>query len=79
VATLIIAVMLFAVALDLGKSSFERLLSPQPVKSNLWVIVLLALSAVLKEWMAAFSLFLGKKIRSQSLEIGRASCRERVS
>lgn len=67
IATLVIAVMLFAVAIELGKSSFERILNPQPVRFNLWVLVFLVLSAALKEWMAGFSIFLGKKISSQSL------------
>jgi cation diffusion facilitator family transporter len=67
IASLVIAMLLLVVAFDMGKISFERLISPQVVKSSSWVVFFLILSAVFKEWMARFSAFLGKKINSQSL------------
>jgi len=67
IATLIIAFMLLIVAYDLGKTSIERILHPQRVDSNLWVVLFMVASAIFKEWMARFSVFLGKKINSSAL------------
>lgn len=67
VATLIIAILLFAAAVGMGKGSLERIAKPQPVRFNLAVVLLLLLSAAFKEWMASFSAFLGRKIKSQAL------------
>jgi cation diffusion facilitator family transporter len=67
IATLIIAFMLLIVAYDLGKTSIERILHPQKVDSNFLVVLFMIASAIFKEWMARFSVFLGKKINSMTL------------
>jgi cation diffusion facilitator family transporter len=67
IATLIIAFMLFAVAVRMGIGSFGRILRPQLVRFDLAVVILLLLSAALKEWMASFSTYLGRRIRSSTL------------
>lgn len=67
IATLIIAFLLIIVAYDLSKSSFERLLKPQKVEFNIIIFMILIISALFKEWMASFSVYLGKKIESSSL------------
>lgn len=67
VATLIIAIMLLIVAIGMGKGSLERILHPQRVRFNLAVVILLLVSAAFKEWMASFSIYLGKKINSTTL------------
>lgn len=67
VATLIIAIMLLGVALGMGRESLARTLRPQAVRFNLAVFLLLLLSAAFKEWMASFSIYLGKRIRSSTL------------
>lgn len=67
ISTLIIAFLLIIVAYDLGKASFERLLKPQKVEFNLIIFIILIISALFKEWMARFSVFLGRKIESSSL------------
>ncbi|MCX7845599.1 MAG: cation diffusion facilitator family transporter [Dictyoglomaceae bacterium] len=67
IATLIIAFMLLIIAYDLGKSSFERIIKPQRVSFNIFIVVLMFLSALFKEWMARFSIFLGNKINSSTL------------
>lgn len=67
VATLIIAFMLLAVAVGMGKGSLERILRPQPVRFDLAIVILLLLSAGFKEWMASFSAYLGGRIHSSTL------------
>lgn len=67
VATFVIALILFLVVYDLGRDSLGRILRPVAMESNLWAVVFMGFSALFKEWMARFSIFLGKKIDSQAL------------
>ena len=67
IATLIIALLLLVVAYDLVRSSFERLMNPHRVEFNLGVFVLLIISAIFKEWMASFSIYLGKRFDASPL------------
>lgn len=67
ITTLIIAFMLMAVAYDLGKNSIERIVNPKPVSFSLAVFVFMIIFSLIKEWMASFSIFLGKKINSSTL------------
>ncbi|WP_273333816.1 cation diffusion facilitator family transporter [Dictyoglomus turgidum] len=67
IATLIIALLLLIVAYDLVRSSFERLMNPHRVEFNLGVFVLLIISAIFKEWMASFSIYLGKRFDASPL------------
>lgn len=67
IATFVIALILFLVVYDLGRDSLGRILRPVVVESNLWAVVFMGFSALFKEWMARFSIFLGKKIDSQAL------------
>jgi cation diffusion facilitator family transporter len=67
IATIIIAIMLLIVSYDLIKDSLKRILSPQKVSFNYLVLIFMILSALFKEWMARFSIYLGKKINSSTL------------
>lgn len=67
IATLIIALILLLVVYDLGSESVRRILYPIPVEPNSWIAVFMVVSGFFKEWMARFSIFLGKKIDSQTL------------
>lgn len=67
IATLIIAFLLIVVTYDLGKSAVLRIISPQKVKFSSIAIIFMMASAGFKEWMASFSIFLGKKINASSL------------
>lgn len=68
IATLIIATLLVGVGLEFLAESVKRLIRPQAVTGNWWVVAVLALSAVVKEWMARFSEELGARIRSRTLK-----------
>lgn len=67
VATLIIAFLLFIVAYEIGRDAILRLIHPQKVEFNYIAVIFLFASAGFKEWMATFSIFLGRKIDSSSL------------
>lgn len=67
VSTLVIAFLLFIVTYDLGKSAIQRIIKPEQVDFNLLAVIFMIFSAAFKEWMASFSIYLGKKINSTSL------------
>ncbi|MCX7795213.1 MAG: cation diffusion facilitator family transporter [bacterium] len=67
IATLIIAFMLLLVAYEFGRTSIERIINPPKVEFNVIVMIFMLISALFKEWMARFSIFLGKKINSSAL------------
>jgi cation diffusion facilitator family transporter len=64
---LAIAVLLTFVGFEFGKSSYERLLSNAPVIGSAAVAAVMVLSALLKEWMTRFALYLGEKANAQAL------------
>ncbi|MGC9101214.1 MAG: cation diffusion facilitator family transporter [Caldisericum sp.] len=66
-ATFLIALLLGIVAYDLGKSAIFRIIKPEHVEFNLIILIVLILSALFKEWLAHFSIFLGRRINSSSL------------
>lgn len=67
IATFVIAFMLLSVAYEFGKTSIGRIISPPKVEFNIIVMIFMFVSAIFKEWMARFSIFLGKKINSSTL------------
>lgn len=64
---LAVAVLVLLVAVELIKSSIDKIIHPTPVEFSLALVVVLALSIVVKLWMAAFNRSLGKKIESETL------------
>ncbi|MCS7233322.1 MAG: cation diffusion facilitator family transporter [Synergistetes bacterium] len=67
ISAIFIAFILIIVAYDLGKSSLNRILHPQKTEFNTYVLLILILAAIFKEWMARFSTYLGKEINSTAL------------
>ncbi|MCG2712847.1 MAG: cation-efflux pump [Candidatus Omnitrophica bacterium] len=67
IATLIIAVLLCAIGAELLRAAFTRISEPREVKGNIFVIIALIVSIIIKEWMARFSFSLAKKIKSSTL------------
>ncbi|MFH1062984.1 MAG: cation diffusion facilitator family transporter [Candidatus Omnitrophota bacterium] len=68
IATLIIAVVLTLVGLELLHGAVMRMFNPVAVGSNPLFIVFLSITVVIKEWLARFSFHLGKKIKSKTLD-----------
>jgi cation diffusion facilitator family transporter len=67
IATLIIAFLLIFACIDLIKISISRIIHPEIINPNIFVILFMFFSFLFKEWMTRFSFFLGKKINSEIL------------
>ncbi len=68
VATLVIAILLAVVGIEFVKSGIERILHPEEVFSNWWIIAAVAATIVVKELTAGFALFLSRQISSGTLQ-----------
>jgi cation diffusion facilitator family transporter len=68
VAALVIGVMLFVVVWEIAQNSVLRLLRPTPVRASELLLVVLAATLVVKEWLSRFALALGRRIQSNALE-----------
>lgn len=68
VATLVIAVLLLVVGFEFAGKSIERVIHGAEVKGSLLIIGVLLCIGITKEWMARFSIALGKAIDSPALE-----------
>ena len=64
---LVVAVLVLLIGVELVKSSFARLLAPEPVEFSWALVAVLALSIAVKLWMAAFNRRLGERIESETL------------
>lgn len=67
IATLVISVMLLIVGFEFGKSSYTRLVSNTAVKGSYMVAFIMILGAIFKEWMAGFSVDLGRRTNASAL------------
>ncbi len=64
---LVVAALVLLIGLELIKSSVERVIHPEPVDFSLALVAVLALSMVVKLWMAALNQKLGDRIESETL------------
>ncbi|MBR3149255.1 MAG: cation transporter [Eubacterium sp.] len=55
ISALIVAISIFVVSFEFAKSSVEKIINPEPLKFAPWYVVLLALSVLVKLWMAYFN------------------------
>lgn len=67
IATLIIAVLVCVIGFELLHVAIIRFSEPTIVKGNMFIIGLLTVSVLAKEWLARFSFYLSKKINSSML------------
>lgn len=65
--SLIIASAILLVGFELGKSSFAKILAPEPVKFSVVALISLLLSIGVKLWLYAFNTSLGNKIHSPGM------------
>ena len=64
---LAVAVLVLLVAVELIKSSIDKIVNPTQVEFSLALVAVLTLSILVKCWMAAFNRSLGNKIDSETL------------
>ncbi len=72
---LIIAILIFIVGFELIQSSFLKILNPEPVRTSLVAIIILAMSVIAKLWLMHFSKVAGAKISSETLKATATDCR----
>ena len=75
---LAVAALILVIGVQLFKSSFLKILHPEPVEFSLALVIVLVLSILVKLWMALFNRTLGKKIGSTSLIATAADSRNDV-
>ena len=64
ISSLIVSFIIFAVGLQLIKSSFDKILHPEPVEVSVISIAILVISVLVKLWMYSYNKFIAKKINS---------------
>lgn len=75
---LIVAALILLIGVELGKSSVGKILHPEAVEFSAALVIVLVLSILVKLWMAAFNIRLGKKIDSTTLIATGADSRNDV-
>lgn len=75
---LTVAVMIILIGFELFKTSFDKVLHPGTVDFSIVLVIVLAVSILIKLWMALFNKSLGKKINSSALEATAADSRNDV-
>ena len=76
IAGFIVSVMILIMGFDLGKSSIEKIISPEPVEGSLVSIIILALSILVKLYMYLYNTAVSKKISSSAMS---ATARDSLS
>ncbi len=75
---MLVAVIIILIGFELLKSSFDKVLHPEPVEFNLVSIGILAASILVKLWMMMFNRRIGNKISSSTLIATAADSRNDV-
>jgi cation diffusion facilitator family transporter len=68
VAALVLSITLIIVGFDVGKESVHRLLYPEVFTAPLWVVILLAVTTMFKEWLALFARKLARATEAKVIE-----------
>lgn len=68
ISAMIVAFMVMLVGLQFVKSSFQRIINPQPVIFELLPFILLLVSIFFKVWLSRFNKVVGDKINSSALK-----------
>ncbi len=75
---LAVAALILLVGAELAKSSFDKILHPEPVAFSAALVIVLLLSIAVKLWMALFNRTLGRRISSSALLATSADSRNDV-
>ena len=75
---MIVAALILMIGVELGKSSVEKIIHPEAVEFSAALVIVLVLSILVKFWMMAFNIRLGKKIDSTTLIATGADSRNDV-
>jgi len=78
VAGLVVAFLILLVGYELGTSSFDKILHPEPVEFSMISIIILFASILVKLWLSIFNRQLGKQVDSAALEATAVDSRNDV-
>lgn len=78
IAGLTVAVMILFIGLELGKSSVEKLINPEPIEFSFTAVWVLCASILVKLFMMLFNLKMGRRINSNALLATAADSRNDV-
>ena len=78
IAGLTVAVMILFIGLELGKSSVEKLINPEPIEFSFTAVWVLCASILAKLFMMLFNLKMGRRINSNALLATAADSRNDV-
>ena len=78
IAGLTVAVMILFIGLELGKSSVEKLIDPEPIEFSFTAVWVLCASILVKLFMMLFNLKMGRRINSNALLATAADSRNDV-
>lgn len=78
IASLTVAVMILFIGLELGKSSVEKLIDPEPIEFSFTAVWVLCASILVKLFMMLFNLKMGRRINSNALLATAADSRNDV-
>lgn len=67
VATLVLAIALILVGVEVAQSGITRLIHPRPIEAPAWLLVTLGITVAVKTWMAVFARRLASLTRSHTL------------
>jgi cation diffusion facilitator family transporter len=68
IATLVVGILLFVAAWEIGQNSVLRLLHPHPVHASVGLLLALTATLPVKEWLSRFARDLGGRIDSSALK-----------
>ena len=78
IAGMVVSLIIIIVGVELGKSSFEKILHPEPLEFSISIVIVLLLAIAIKVWQAMFNVSAGKKINSLTLIATGADSRNDV-
>ena len=64
---LIVSMLILLVGFELGKSSVEKIITPEPVEFSIVAVIILVCSIAVKGYMALYNFTIGKKIGSSAM------------
>lgn len=64
---LIVSMLIILVGFELGKTSLEKIITPEPVEFSIVALIILICSVIVKAYMAFYNFSIGKKIASSAM------------
>ena len=75
---MIVSILIVLVGVELGQSSIDKVMNPEPLDFSWTIVLVLVLSIAIKIWQAMFNIKIGKKINSMTLTATGADSRNDV-